>query len=164
MTLRRTYGALAGIHLTLAYEWGKGGFSKWWGGTFVDGLEKTLTSFASKNPHTWYVDAVLLVAKAHAETFGWLVIIAEMAIATGLVLALLFAMFGKEGWMRSVAMGAAIVSLLVGMFLNVQFYFAAGWMSPSTHGLNVVLFWVQLAMIVAWIGWWREPECATMKS
>lgn len=138
------------IQVLLAYEWAFAGIEKIIGGQFVPNMPKVLARFADGNPHTWYVNSFLVWATQIPTVFGHLVQWGEFLAGIGLFLTLILYIFGKVQWQKKLAMSVAIFSLLVGVWMNIQFYFAAGWNNVSTHGLNVILFWTQLILIVFW--------------
>jgi hypothetical protein len=137
--------------MILAYEWLSGGWEKVHGGQFVLNIGKTLSRFENGNPHAWYVGSVLRIAKNHPVSFGMLVQWGELLVGIGLVTALILYVFGAWPWSKTSAGLIAVSALLGGVFMNLNFYFAAGWTSPSTSGLNVFMFWVQGALILFWM-------------
>lgn len=139
------------IQFIIGYEWIHAGWEKLHAGTFPLGMTKTLASFASKNPHTWYTQTILETMERHTALLGQLVQWGEFL--TGLVLILtVCSLFLRmtlpfQRWMALLSCGA----LLIGAFMNANFYLAAEWTSPSTSGLNMLLFWSQLALVFSWI-------------
>lgn len=140
---------MLGVQAVLAYEWLMAGWEKIHGGMFVGGMEKSLTAFASKNPLAWVQDFLLSVAVPNAALFGQLVQWGELLLGIGLIVFMLVFLLAPQS-IKRMAVAGMIMTLKSGAFLNAVFYLAAGWMSPSTHGLNVVMFWVQVALAWAW--------------
>jgi hypothetical protein len=138
------------IQILLAYEWAFAGIEKIIGGQFASNMPKVLTRFAEGNPHAWYVHSFLAWAKQLPTVFSHLVQWGEFLAGIGLFATLILYTFGIAPWHKKLAASVAIFCLLVGVWMNIQFYFAAGWNNVSTHSLNVLLFWAQLILIVFW--------------
>lgn len=128
------------ILLAIGLLWLKSSYGKITGGTFVDGLGKTLTMFASKNPHPWYKDFLTNVAIPNSTIFGlltmWGELLAALAICGGVIL--LIVNSGSKLPKVILALG-----LVGGTLLNVIFWLAAGWTSASTDSLNLLMAIVQ---------------------
>lgn len=139
------------LQILLAYEWISGGIEKMTQGRFVSEIEKTLGRFESGNPHGWYVRSILRIAKNAPEIFGQLVQWGELFVGIGLIAAILWYGFGRDRQQSPWTRFIAIPALLGGMFMNINFYYAAGWTNPSTGGLNMLMFWAQLILILFWI-------------
>jgi uncharacterized membrane protein YphA (DoxX/SURF4 family) len=139
------------LQAVLAYEWLHGGWDKISGGQFVLNIGKTLARFENGNPHEWYVGSVLRLAKDSPEVFGQLVQWGELMAGIGLVATLFAYGFSRESKWKNVARYVAAFSLFGGAFMNANFYYAAGWTSPSTGGLNMLMFWVQVVLILSWM-------------
>ncbi len=137
--------------IILAYEWFFAGWGKIYGGQFVPNMGKTLARFENGNPHGWYVDSLLSVAKNAPTLFGQLVQWGELLAGIGLVAAVILYVFCKVQRLQKIAKYTAIASLFGGVFMSLNFYFAAGWTSPSTGGLNALMFWLQMVLIMFWI-------------
>lgn len=161
--LRHPLFAPLTIQIILAYEWFFGGIEKFRAGTFVLGMTKTLTRFESGNPHKWYVDSWLLFAKNNPELFGQLVQWGELLMGIGLVVGVLFCVFGKTPIFKRWARILSLASLIGGGFMNVNFYFAAGWTSASTGGLNVLLFWIEMTLLLFWFVSSRTSEVSLLE-
>jgi uncharacterized membrane protein YphA (DoxX/SURF4 family) len=149
--IRHPYFVAFSIQAVLAYEWISGGLGKMHEGQFVSTIGKTLGRFENGNPHDWYVGSVLRIAKNSPETFGQLVQWGELLAGIGLVVAILVYGLSKQSQYKNMARYVAILSLLGGAFMNGNFYYAAGWTSPSTGGLNVLMFWIEIVLFIAWI-------------
>jgi len=85
----------------------------------------TLGFFASSNPNTWYVNLINNAFIPNATLFAWLVALGEFI--TGL--ALILGVFVN-------------ISAIVSIFLNLNFFFAAAWISPSIQSIN----WIMAAL------------------
>lgn len=138
-------GYLTAILLVLAAFWLRAGLEKIVGGEFVGGLAATLGKFGSKNPYSWYVDFLQNTAIPNAFIFGWLVQLGEVfsGLAVGLGLVKIYRGIEKGKWLLA-------VGLAVGFLLNLNFWLAAGWMSPSTDELNLLMMIIEIIGI-AWV-------------
>lgn len=154
MTLSRLWShpcfAVFAVQLLLAYEWLLSGWEKIHGGQFAAGIGKTLTRFEGGNPHTWYVDSVLRFAQAHPSVFAVLVQWGELFVGIGLVVAMAAYLLSTQAYAKKMARVLAMSALIGGVFMSLNFYFAAGWTSPSTGGLNALMFWMQIIVLLAW--------------
>jgi len=122
--------------------WLKSSYGKFSTGGFVEGIGGILAKFVAKNPNTWYVDFLKSVAIPNAQIFGTLVLWGELFVAVSLVLGPLLFLTRKKvdpkvRWLLK-------IGLLGGFLMNVNFYFAAGWMSPSTESLNMLMAVIEL--------------------
>lgn len=142
---------LACLQMVFAYEWWSGGWGKISTSAFVDGIGKTFSYFASKNPFPWYKDFLLGFASTNATLFAYAVQWSEFAIAIVLALSAGIIVYTRHEKNKRKALVAAVFALLGGALMNANFYFAAGWTSPSTKGTNVIMFWSQLILAYVWI-------------
>lgn len=125
--------------------WAKSGYGKFVSGNFADNLGKTLTAFASKNPYPWYKDFLNNIAIPNSQLFGNLTLYGEMLSAVALIGGSIYLL--TKGVNKLVLLGL-MTALLGGMFLNLIFWFAAGWTSPATDSVNLLMFTVQLVGMV----------------
>ncbi|MCS6963442.1 hypothetical protein [Thermoflexus sp.] len=149
------------IQIVLGYEWLSSGLRKLeTGGQFVAGLPQTLARFAEKNPYPWMKAFLTGPATANATLFGNLVPWGEVLAGLGLIagaLYLLFLAHRLNGVLRRVAGILVAIALLGGMTMNAIFGLAAGHTSPSTAGLNLVMFFSQAMLLGFWIGVILQP-------
>ena len=154
--VRHPYFVPFSLQALLAYEWISGGLGKTHEGQFVSTIGKTLSRFENGNPHEWYVGSVLRIAKNTPEIFAQLVQWGELLAGIGLVVAILVYGLSKQPQWKNTARYVAIPSLIGGAFMNANFYYAAGWTSASTGGLNMLMFWMQVVLILFWTKPWEE--------
>jgi thiosulfate dehydrogenase [quinone] large subunit len=126
---------LALVRIFIGYIWLNSAIEKIAGGEFVGGMAKTLGYFASKNPIGWEKDFLINVAIPNATVFGYLSMYGELLVG----LALLLGIFSQVG-------------AIAGLFLSLSFYFAAGWTSPSTETVNLVMAGVQVVLLLSGAG------------
>lgn len=122
------------IQLVLAYEWLHSAWGKFTAPDFMANIDKTLGAFVAKTPHRWYGQ---FLSSTDASVFGNICRASELLIGLGLI-------FGTAYlWQRlsgpKILRLVLPVALLGGALLNLNFYWAAGWSSPSTAGINVLM-------------------------
>ncbi len=138
-----------GYLLTMLVEglvWLRSSYGKISSGNFVDGMEKSLNAFASKNPFPQVKEFLLQTALPNTKTFGALTLWGEALVALSIVGAAAYLMFG--GRQSKAVVWVLLLGLLGGMFLNAVFWLSAGWTSPSTDSVNAVMFGTQLVGFV----------------
>ncbi len=152
---RRAHIWLLLIQIVLGYEWLRGGLEKLeTGGGFVKGLPQVLARFAEKNPYPWMKAFLTGPATANATLFGNLVQWGEVLTGLGLIAGALYLLFlapRLSGVLRRVAGILVAIALLGGMTMNAFFGLAAGHTSPSTSGINLVMFFSQVMLLGFWI-------------
>lgn len=139
---------LAAIQVTIAYEWFTAGWGKLSSSEFVDGIGKTLGFFASQNPFPWYKDFLMGFASRNATLFAYAVEWSQIAIGLVLAVSIVWMVYGKN---RKAPIIASVLALLGGLFMNLNFYLAAGWTGPGSSGINVVMFWTQAVLVYVWL-------------
>lgn len=149
-TISYTFFAPFTIQIILAYEWFLAGWEKIHGGQFAPNIGKTLDHFENGNPHEWYITFVLAIAKSHPVAFGLLVQWGELFVGIGLVATIALFTLSQHRYAKPIARFLAVTALSGGALMNLNFYLAAGWTSPSTAALNVLMFWVQVVLLVVW--------------
>lgn len=149
------------IQIVIGYEWLHGGLEKLeTGGKFVAGLPQTLARFAEKNPYPWMKAFLTGPATTSATLFGNLVQWGELLTGLGLIAGALYLLFlapRLNGVLRRVAGILVAIALLGGMTMNAFFGLAAGHTSPSTSGINLVMFFSQVMLLGFWIGVILQP-------
>lgn len=116
------------------------------GGVFVDSLGVTLSKFAVKNPYPIVADFLNNIAIPNSVIFGQLTMWGEFFTAISLTITALYLLFSSKP--NQLINLLLIAGLAVGMFLNGVFWLASGWTSPSTDGLNLLMFLVQLSGLI----------------
>ncbi len=149
--IRHPYFAPFSLQTVLAFQWIFAGLEKIHAEQFVSTIGKTLSRFENGNPHDWYVGSVLRIAKSYPVTFGMLVQWGEFLAGIGLFVALVLYIFSKQRSTKTLARLIGIAALAAGVFMNVNFYLAAGWTSPSTAGINALMFWMQFVLFLTWV-------------
>ena len=144
--------ALAAVQAALAYEWLYAGWLKLSSaGAFVANIGATLSHFASENPYPWYKDFLLGIVMQDAALFAYLVEWSQVVIAASLFLSMVLYLFASSEFWRRLALIWAAAALVGGLIQNANFYLAAGWTALGTRGVNVVMFWIQGALLYAWL-------------
>lgn len=127
--------------LYLKSSWGKIS-----GGVFVNTLGGILGKFASKNPYPFMQSFLKDIAIPNSKTFGLLTMWGELLVALALVISAAYLFFNFKR--SNLVILLLILGLTGGMFLNAVFWFASGWTSASTDGLNLIMFVAQLSGLV----------------
>lgn len=128
------------------FIWLRSSYGKFTAGNFPDNLGKTLGAFASKNPYPFYKDFLNNVAIPNSQLFGSLTLYGEAFAALTLTFLPIYLLFNPAS--KAIRYLLAL-GLLTGAFLNLIFYFAAGWTSPSTDSLNLLMFGIQIISLFA---------------
>lgn len=131
------------VLLAVSYIWLHSSYAKLSSGGFPQSLGPTLQKFMIHNPYPWYRQFIEAIVFPNAYVVGLLVQYAELlagiCILVGAVLLIL------QKYVR-VAVRTVLIGLVISFFLNLQFWLAAGWTSPSADSLNLLL------MIIALVG------------
>lgn len=130
------------ILLAIAFIWARSSVGKLLGGEFVGGMEGTLTKFASNNPYSFYKQFLNDIAIPNSELFGIVVLVGEALVAAALVIGVLNLLFVKSP--KKIVVDSLLLGLLGGLLLNLMFWLASGWMSPSGDGLNLLMLVVEM--------------------
>lgn len=134
------------VFAVIGYVFLKSGFEKITGGKFVGGLAGTLEKFAANNPYPLVRAFLENMAIPNSVVFGLLTQWGELLAGINLL--------GLSFWMLfSPKTGNKYVKLMVlgfatGLLLNVTFWLTAGYTSPSTGSLNLVMGAVNLIGLV----------------
>ncbi|MBI3485369.1 hypothetical protein HY025_00325 [Candidatus Daviesbacteria bacterium] len=129
------------IFLSFGFIFLRSSYGKFKGGTFVSSLPESLTKFASKNPYPFVKEFLNSTAIPSSGFFGILTMWGELMVGLSLFGISVYLLFGGKGIKLLYSLYAA--GLIGGMFLNGVFWLAAGWTSPSTESLNLLMFLVQ---------------------
>ncbi len=142
---------LLAVQTIIAYEWWSAGWEKVSSPAFVDGIQKTLGFFAGKNPFPWYKSFLEGFAMQYGSVFAYAVEWSQVAISLSLILAAGIFVYTKKERVRGAAVAVIILALAGGLLMNANFYLAAAWTGPGTKGSNVVMFWIQAALLYTWL-------------
>jgi len=131
--------------LLVAFIWVRSGMEKLYGGEFVSGMAKTIGFFASKNPYGVVKNLLTNMVLPQAAMFGFLTMWGETI--SGLVIggSILYGM--ARGFSKTV-ITILLSGLVGGGFLSFVFYFSAGWTSPSTETVNLLMGGLQIIGII----------------
>lgn len=134
------------ILLANGFIWARSSYGKFVSGSFVDGLGATLGRFADKNPYPWFKSFLQGVAIPNASTFGQLVLWGEFLVAVSIVLGVLYLLVNPKAKCGLMCLGLTL-GLFGGALMNLFFWLASGYTSPSTDGLNLLMFVTQVVGI-----------------
>lgn len=144
------------VLLGLGIIWLRSSYSKFAAGNFAETLGGTLNKFASQNPYSWYKQFLLSVAVPNSSVFGSLVLWGELFAALSLILIPLYLLVNKNA--NRVLLLVLTLGLIVAAFLNVSFWLASSWTSPSTDSINLLMFIIEIVAIG-----WCLPQVMTRK-
>ncbi len=126
--------------------WLRSGYGKLTGG-FVGTLDKALMKFASENPYPFVKEFLNSIAMPNHFIFSILTEWGELFAGVSLLVCSIILMANpKPNKMFPIILA---LGLLVGAILNLTFWFSAGWMSPSTDGLNLLMFAIEVIALLA---------------
>lgn len=126
--------------------WLRSSFGKVTGGTFVSGLGGTLGKFSDKNPYPPVKSFLEGVAIPNASVFGLLTMWGEVLVAVALAGGVIYLLTHPKG--NTTVLSFIALGLIGGMFLNLIFWLAAGWTSPSADSLNLLMFATQFIALI----------------
>ncbi|HLC87598.1 MAG TPA: hypothetical protein VJG66_00895 [Patescibacteria group bacterium] len=124
----------------------KSGFEKISAGKFVGALGATLTKFAKDNPYPPVKAFLENVAVPNSAVFGFLTQWGEFLAGINLLLLSLWMIFNPKSGQRYSKLMA--LGFGTGLLLNITFWLAAGYTSPSTGGLNLVMGAINLTGLI----------------
>jgi len=134
------------IQFVLAYEWLEAGWEKWSGPGFMANMDKTLAAFTAKNPHTAYVSFLQNTAVPNAQLFGNMIRFGELGAGIALALGGILLLVKKR--LNPIVIWLLVLAFFGAALMSFNFYFAAGWTSPSTSGINLVMGFVELIFAI----------------
>lgn len=124
--------------------WAKSSFGKFTSGNFVQNLGVILDKFASGNPYPWFKSFLQNIAVPSSQLFGNMVLYGELLVAIAIIITTLSLLINPKGCC-GIVKPLLILGLFGGALMNLFFWLASGWTSPSTDGLNLLMFVTQLA-------------------
>jgi len=131
--------------LVIGFIWARSSWGKFTSDEFSKNFASTVSRFVAKNPYPWFKDFLENTVLANSSTFSFLVMWGELLSALSIVGGSAFLIMGTGGKKAVVLLAGG---LLVGAFLSATFWFAAGWTSPSTDGLNLLMFAVEVVGLI----------------
>ena len=137
------------VQWALAVEWFLSGVAKFRSPGFMDNLSKTLEGFAAKTPYTGYSNFLHDIAVPNAALFGNLVRTGELLASIALILG--GAILLIRGSLSTTISGFVVLALIGLLIMNLNFYLAAAWSSPSTAGINLLMILIEAILVVFYI-------------
>lgn len=134
------------IQFVLAYEWLHSGWGKWANPGYMDNIGKTLEGFAAKTPYSGYGTFLKNTALTNADLFGNSIRLAEIGVGIAFVLGGIILLSQKR--LPSWAVAIIVIAFFGGALMNLNFFLAAGWSSPSTWGVNMVMGFIHLILAI----------------
>ncbi len=118
------------IRIIFGFVWIFSGLEKILSPEYFSGFAKTIEFFISKNPYPFYTSFMQNFVLPNSYWISYLVSYGELIIGLALVAGILSDFF-----------------LAFGIFMNINFYFAASWLNISTAMLNLVMIALQIVLI-----------------
>jgi len=134
------------IMLVIGFVFLRSGYGKLAGGKFVGGLEKTLGHFASENPYPPVQSFLNNFAIPNATLFGNLTMFGEIYVGISVFISVVYLLIKRT--LTPVLFLVLVSGLLVAIMLNATFLLSAGWTSPSTESVNLVMLAVGVISLV----------------
>ncbi len=135
-------GFIQGI---LGYEWFTGGLEKT-GPTYISGMAGTISAFASKNPNGWVKSFLLGTVLPNATAFGYLVLLGEILAGLALMATGILLLIQATHAIQTTVMAVTAIATFGTMIMSYAYWEAAGWLSPSTAGINFVMGLAELGL------------------
>lgn len=133
------------VILIVGLIWIRSGYGKLTGG-FVGNLDKALMKFVSENPYPFVKDFLNSVAIPNHVIFSYLTQWGEIFAGAALLICSIVLIANPR--INRFFLSLLSLGLLVGAFLNLTFWLSAGWTSPSTESLNLIMFTIETVAIL----------------
>lgn len=121
--------------------WFKSGSTKLIEGKFPGMLAPILEKFASNNPYPFYKDFLEKTAIPNAQLVGTLVMWGELLTSLAILIGGVYLLFRISNRLPMIVLA---LGLLGGIFLNLNFWLAAGWTGATKESLNLIMLGVEL--------------------
>lgn len=136
------YNGFFVILLFQGFIWLRSGAGKVLGGSFSNSLGTTLEKFASNNPNIWYKNILLAIAIPNARSIATMIVVLEVLTGLLVIISVIFLLiYPKE---NKISEAVLILGLAIGFFLNLNFWLASGWTSPTSDGLNLLMMVIEV--------------------
>lgn len=146
--------------------WIKSGLGKIVGGSFAQSLDKTLLFFAlgnpsnpqlsAGNPYGWYQAFLMQVAIPNSYLMGLSVQWGELLVGLGFTgLTLAYFLFPK---FRRLILLVLAKTAFFGFLLNISFWLASAWTSPSTEMVGLVMMLIEVIAFFVFLSMLRTTE------
>lgn len=112
-------------------------------------MGKTLEGFAAKTPYISYAGFLTSTAIPNATLFGNAIRTTELLAGIIFVFGGIILLAGKR--IPSAASWVMAIACFAAALMNLNFFLAAGWTSPSTWGVNMIMTLVEIILGVFYI-------------
>ncbi|MEM5802056.1 MAG: TQO small subunit DoxD [Candidatus Aenigmatarchaeota archaeon] len=123
---------LSVIRIVFGILWISAGLEKVLSPEYVPGFAKTIEKFMNKNPNEWYIPFLQNFVIPNSTWLAYLISYGQLITGLALVSGLLINFF-----------------LAYAVFMNINFYFGAGWLSISTAMLNLLMIVIQIILLLS---------------
>lgn len=134
------------IILVIGFIFLRSGYGKVVGGKFIGGLGKTLGYFASENPYPPVQSFLNNVAIPNVTLFGNLTMFGEVYVGISIFISVIYLLIKRT--LTPVLFLVLVSGLMTAIILNLTFLLSAGWTSPSTESVNLVMLAVGVISLV----------------
>lgn len=134
------------IQIVVALVWLHAGYEKVLKSDFASSLSATLAKFAGSNPHAWYQSWLTGFMTDKSLILGYMVQWGEVAVGLGLLIALVLMHRTRSARVMRLGVWMAVLAFGGSMIMSANFYLAAGWMSTSTAGFNLIMLGVEATL------------------
>lgn len=141
----KAYRYLLLIIATVGFIWLRSGVGKLLQEKFISGMSSTLQKFAGSNPYPWYKQFLENVAIPNSEIFGQLTLWGEILTGLALVLLPLYCIFKPASRTLALLLTGGLIG---GMLMNLNYWLAAGYMSPSTESVNLLMLAIEFIGLI----------------
>lgn len=124
----------------------RSGFTKILEGKFPGILEGILKKFASDNPYPFYKSFLENTVIPNAKSVGTFIMWAELITALSIIIPVLYLLTQKQR--NKIIELVLILGLILGIFLNVNFFLGGAWTSVSKEALNMIMIMSQAIGLV----------------
>lgn len=136
--------------------WLRSGFTKIVEGKFPEMLEGILKKFAVDNPYPFYKSFLENTVIPNAKSVGTFIMWAELITALSIIIPVIYLLTRKQR--NKIIEIILIAGLILGIFLNTNFWLAASWTGQSTDGLNAIMIILQSIGLVFVVKFFKDPQ------
>jgi hypothetical protein len=133
------------VQAAIGFEWIKAGWEKITDPAYLSSMTGTLGAFA-KDPFGWYKSFLTGVGIPNAHAFGVLAEWGELLVGLALMVAAALYLIRLPAMISGSVRSIALVSLVVAVFMSANYWFAAGYLSVSTDGLNMLMALIEIGL------------------
>ncbi len=138
--LKNSESGLLLIILVVGLTWARSSWGKFESGKFVNSLGAILIKSAEHNPYSWYKSFLQDIAIPNSVIFAQMVLWGELLVAITIIFSSIYLLKKQKKLVYIIL----ISGLLGGLLLNLNFWLAFAFTSPSTDNLNLLMGAIEL--------------------